>query len=162
MTEYVLVLNAGYEFLNVTSLQRAIKLLYKGKAEVIETCPDREIHSPSVTMGMPSIIRLLYYIVKPFREVPLTKKNVLIRDRHTCQYCGRKGNTVDHILPRSRGGKDVWTNCVCACSYCNTRKNNRTPAEANMKLLRKPKKPRYITWFLMKWDIGLLNWNKYL
>ncbi|MCD4785001.1 MAG: HNH endonuclease [Candidatus Eremiobacteraeota bacterium] len=162
MAEYVLVLNAGYEFLNVTSLHRAIKLLYKGKAEVLEIRPDREIHSPSVTIDMPSIIRLLYYIVSPFREVPLTKKNVLIRDRHNCQYCGKKGNTVDHILPRSRGGKDVWTNCVCACGHCNTGKNNRTPAEADMKLLRKPKKPMYITWFLMKWDIGLLNWNKYL
>jgi len=162
MAEYVLVLNAGYEVLNVTSLQRAIKLLYKGKAEVIETRSDREIRSPSVTMNMPSIIRLLYYIVRPFREVPITKKNVLIRDRHTCQYCGRKGNTVDHILPRSRGGKDVWTNCVCACSYCNTRKNNRTPAEANMKLIRKPKKPRYIMWFLMKLDFATVSWDKYL
>lgn len=162
MAEYVLVLNSSYEFLNIATVKRAIKLIFKGKAEVLETHPSKEIASSSSRIKLPSIIRMLYHIVRPFNHVPLTKKNILLRDRHTCQYCGKPGDTVDHILPKSRGGREDWTNCVCACTYCNTRKNNRTPEEANMKLLKLPRKPRYIPWILIKRDADAVGWEKYL
>jgi len=159
---YVLVLNASYEFLNVATLERAVKLLYKGKAEVVETVGEREIGSAAYRFRMPSIIRMLYYIMRPHKEVPMTKKNILLRDDHTCQYCGRPGDTIDHVYPRSRGGRSTWENCVCACSHCNTRKNCRTPDEANMHLVRKPRKPAFIPWILVKRDASRVGWAKYL
>lgn len=158
---YVLILNASYEFLNISTLEKAVKLLYKGKAEVVETS-EKSIGSETKRMKMPSIIRMLYYIVKPHKEVPMTKKNVLLRDDHKCQYCGRRGDTVDHVFPKSRGGKNTWENCVCACMHCNTRKNSRTPEEARMTLMRKPKRPKFIPWLLVKRDAAKVGWNKYL
>lgn len=162
MAQYVLVLNSSYEFLNVATIKRAIKLIFKGKAEVVETRPDREISSATVHFKAPSIIRMQYYIVRPYKEVPLTRKNVLIRDNFTCQYCGKSGSTVDHIIPKSRGGRETWENCVCACSFCNSRKNNRTPKEANMKLKREPRRPKYIPWILGKNGKDSSGWEKYL
>jgi len=160
--DHVLVLNASYEFLNVATLERAVKLIYKGKAEVVESIDGREIGSTRLRIRMPSIIRMLYYIVRPHKDVPMTKKNVLLRDEHTCQYCGRLGDTIDHVLPRSRGGASSWENCVCACSLCNTRKNSRTPDEANMTLVRKPKRPAYIPWIMVKRDASRVGWARYL
>ena len=162
MANYVLVLNVSYEYLNVATIERAVKLLYKGKAEVVESIDDREIGTSRIRMRVPSIIRMLYYIVRPHREVAMTKKNVLLRDDHTCQYCGRPGDTIDHVHPRSRGGSSSWENCVCACSTCNTRKNSRTPEEANMKLTRRPRKPAFIPWILVKRDASRVGWAKYL
>ena len=158
----VLVLNASYEFLNVATLARAVKLLYKGKAEIVETVSDLELGSPRHCMRVPSIIRMLYYIVRPHRDVPMSKKNVLLRDNHTCQYCGRVGDTIDHVVPRCRGGASTWENCVCACSACNARKNSRTPAEANMALLRKPRRPAQIPWLLVRKDARRVGWARYL
>lgn len=162
MGQYVLVLNASYEFLNVASLRRAVKLIYKGKAEVVETYPDREIRSVSGRVNVPSIIRMRYFIVRPFRQAPLTKKNVLLRDRYVCQYCGDVGNTVDHILPASRGGKSTWENCVCACSQCNSRKKNRTPAEARMQLLSAPKRPTFVSRVILDAQKSGAKWEKYV
>ena len=162
MADIVLVLNAGYEFLNVASIKRALKLVFKGKAEVVQTHPSLEVRSPGMSIKVPSVIRMLYYIVKPFLGVPFTKKNVLIRDKRTCQYCGKPGNTIDHIVPKSRGGRESWKNCVCACSRCNTRKNNRTPKEAKMKLLRIPRKPRFTHWVIIKSGEYAENWKNYL
>ena len=128
----VLVLNFTYEALNVTSFQRAVKLIFAGKAEMLHG-RERILASPTFEMRMPSIIRMLYYIRRPMQRVALTKKNVLIRDEHACQYCGTRGErlmTVDHVVPKSRGGDSTWENLVCACMRCNNRKNNRTPHEA--------------------------------
>jgi 5-methylcytosine-specific restriction endonuclease McrA len=158
----VLVLNASYEYLNVTSLKRAVKLVYKGKAEVVEAVGDRQLKARTLRIPLPSIIRMLYFIHRPFKEVPLTRKNILLRDRHVCQYCGKQGDTVDHVIPRSRGGRDSWENCVCACAFCNRRKNNRTPDEANMDLLRKPRKPSHIPWLLIKQDASREGWARFL
>jgi len=158
----VLVLNASYEYLNVTSIKRAISLIYKKKAEIVEAIEGRVVGGRSVRMGMPSIVRMVYYIRRPFKEVPLTRKNVLLRDRQTCQFCGRSGDTVDHLIPRSRGGPDSWENCVCACANCNRRKNNRTPEEANMRLLRRPKKPAMIPWLMIRRDASRQGWARYL
>ena len=101
----VLVLNFTYEALNVTSFQRAVKLIFAGKAEMLHG-RERMLASPTYEMRMPSIIRMLYYIRRPMQKVALTKKNVLIRDDHICQYCGTRGErlmTVDHVIPKSRG-----------------------------------------------------------
>ncbi|MBI3927537.1 MAG: HNH endonuclease [Armatimonadetes bacterium] len=158
----VLVLNASYEYLNVTTIRRAMKLLYKRKAELVEAVRGSRVSSMSLRFDLPSIIRMVYYIQRPFKEVPLTRKNVLVRDRHVCQYCGGPGNTVDHVRPRSRGGQDSWLNCVCACADCNRRKNNRTPAEAGMTLLRRPRKPSGIPWLRIRQDESRRGWARYL
>jgi 5-methylcytosine-specific restriction endonuclease McrA len=163
MTE-VLVLNFTYEAMNVTSFQRAVRLLFAGKAEIVHN-RDRAIRTTSFEMKLPSIIRMLYYIRRPMQKVALTKKNVLIRDDYECQYChirGEKLMTVDHVLPKSRGGPSTWENLVCACMRCNNRKNNRTPEDANMPLKRKPRQPKYIPWIQVKRNTLPGEWHKFL
>jgi 5-methylcytosine-specific restriction endonuclease McrA len=160
----VLVLNFTYEALNITSFQRAVKLIFAGKAEMLHGL-ERVLASTTYEMRMPSIIRMLYYIRRPMQRVALTKKNVLIRDNHVCQYCGVRGErlmTVDHITPKSRGGPSTWENLVCACMRCNNRKNNRTPDEANMALKRKPRQPKYIPWIQIKRNTLPDEWGKFL
>jgi 5-methylcytosine-specific restriction endonuclease McrA len=160
----VLVLNFTYEALNVTSFQRAVKLLFSGKAEIVHD-RERMLSSPTFAMRMPSIIRMLYYIKRPGQKVSLTKKNVLLRDDYTCQYCGIKGDrlmTVDHIVPRSKGGPSTWENLVCACMRCNNRKNNRTPEHSGMALRGKPRMPKYIPWIQIKRNTLPGEWQKFL
>ncbi|MCT7948333.1 HNH endonuclease [Ancylothrix sp. C2] len=135
----VLVLNASYEPLNITSWRRAVVLLLKGKAEQVE-------HNGkylSAEFPLPTVIRLRYYVRVPYKEIPLTRRNILHRDGHTCQYCGYTGDdlTLDHVHPRSRGGPDTWENIVTACVRCNVKKGNRTPKEANMPLDNPPRQP---------------------
>ncbi len=159
----VLVLNASYEPLNITNWRRAVILLIKDKAEQLEH-NDIMIY-PS--FPLPSVIRLRNYVKVPYKEIPLTRKNVLERDRHTCQYCKYKGDklTLDHIVPRSRGGKDTWDNLVAACVLCNIRKGNRTPKEAEMPLIQQPRKPYSSLHFeIIKCTKGNLNqeWKKYV
>lgn len=162
MSSGVLVLNASFEFLNVTSIKKAVKLLYKGKAEVVESIPEKNYGAKSYRFPLPSIIRLLYMINRPYKEVPLTKRNIILRDKGICQYCGQHGDTIDHIKPKSRGGPDSWENCACACGPCNRRKNDRTPEEACMKLARKPRKPSHIPWLLIKQEADREGWAKFL
>lgn len=135
----VLVLNASYEPLNITSWRRAVVLLLKGKAEQVEH------NGKWVYAGfpLPTVIRLRYYVRIPYKEIPLTRRNILERDRHTCQYCRYRGEqlTLDHVIPRSRGGGDTWENMVAACVRCNVKKGNRTPKEANMPLQYPPRQP---------------------
>ena len=160
----VLVLNATYEALNVTSLQRAVKLVFAGKAEVLHH-HERLLRAATFEMRMPSIIRMLYYIRRPRQQVALTKKNVLLRDDYRCQYCRAKGDgpmTVDHVIPKSIGGPSTWENLVCACLTCNNRKNNRTPQDANMHLARKPRTPKYIPWIQVKRHTLPGEWYKFL
>lgn len=159
----VLVLNASYEPLNITSWRRAVVLLLKDKAESLE----HNGHVIYQDLPLPTVIRLRQYIQLPYREIPLTRKNILERDRHTCQYCNKKGEqlTIDHILPRSRGGSDSWENLVTACMRCNVRKGNRTPKEADMSLEIQPRKPYSSLYFeLMKYTRGNENheWKKYV
>ena len=154
----VLVLNFTYEALNITSFQRA------GKAEVVAG-RSQMLKSTRYEMRLPSIIRMLYYIRRPMQKVALTKKNILLRDDYTCQYCQLKGErlmTVDHVVPKSKGGPSTWENLVCACMRCNNRKNNRTPEHANMLLKRKPKAPKYIPWIRVKRNTLPDEWHKFL
>lgn len=158
----VLVLNASYEYLNVTTLRRAVKLLYKKKAEIVEAVRGESLFSIDCRHQMPSVIRMVYYIRRPFKEVSLTRKNVLERDGYLCQYCGKAGTTIDHVQPRSRGGKDSWENCVCACGPCNRKKANQTPKEAGMVLRSHPRKPSPLSWLTSRKRASGNDWGRYL
>lgn len=142
----VLVLNGSFEPLHFTNARRAITLVLAGKAESVEASP-RVVRSPSHSFPLPSVIRLAMYIRKPFvQRVAFNKKNILRRDHYTCQYCGRRGErlTVDHVVPRSRGGDTTWTNVVAACLRCNLDKGNQSPAEAGLALVRPPSHPQFL------------------
>ena len=136
----VLVLNASYEPLNITTWRRAMVMMIKGKAESLEQDTSREIRRGT---HLPTVIRLRQYVHVPFRQLPLTRRNLLQRDHHTCQYCGARDQplSIDHVVPRSRGGTDTWENVTTACLSCNVRKGNRTPKEAAMPLHRAPHRP---------------------
>lgn len=157
------MLNASYEPLNITSWRRAVVLLIKGKAEQLE-------HTGSYiyeNFPLPSVIRLRQYIRVPYVEIALTRKNLLHRDSHTCQYCRKGGEdmTLDHVIPRSRGGQDTWENIVVACVRCNVKKGNRTPKEAGMALLKQPSRPHSSLYFeVNKYIKNGTNqeWRKYV
>jgi 5-methylcytosine-specific restriction endonuclease McrA len=165
------MLNFSYEPLGVVSVQRAVRLLFAQKAEIVHDA-GRFLHSGRnrrtgeiAAWPLPSVVRLLYYVMRRHKTVPLTKKNVLLRDDHTCQYCTKKGGhemTVDHVQPRSRNGASSWTNLVACCSPCNARKRDRTPAEAGMTLRCKPCVPRYIPFVVVKRNTLPNEWMNYL
>jgi 5-methylcytosine-specific restriction endonuclease McrA len=164
MTE-VLILNSTYEPLNVVALKRAIRLLLAGKAEIVHQSGVREVHAEVVAFPMPSVMRMLYYIANRRKTVPMTKKNILLRDDYRCGYCRRKGGpemTVDHVTPKSRGGTSSWMNLVACCSPCNSRKRDRTPAEAGMPLKVTPRKPKVIPWIVVRRNTLPDEWGKYL
>ncbi len=139
----VLVLNQSYEPLNLCRVRRAVVLVFCGKAEVLENSRGK-LHSVTQVFLIPSVIRLVYMVKRPRHQRKLTKLEVFTRDQYTCQYCGRqtKELTLDHVIPRRRGGKHSWENVVSACKVCNRRKGGHTPKEAEMKLLRQPRTPR--------------------
>lgn len=137
----VLVLNSDYLPINITDSRKAFNLVYKSKAEVIVDV-NEFISTEKKKFRKPSVIRLIYHVNVPFRKIVLSKDNVFRRDKHKCAYCDSKFHlTIDHIFPKSRGGKDIWENLVTACFRCNSRKGDKTPEEANMKLLYQPYKP---------------------
>jgi 5-methylcytosine-specific restriction endonuclease McrA len=139
----VLLLNADYEPLNVCDLRRAFRLVFGEKAEVIEY-DHTEVRTPRTVLRAPSVIRLQYRIQRPRPRVRLSRREVFVRDGHACQYCGRQvaRMTLDHVVPRHRGGSHSWDNLVAACGDCNHRKGGRMPNEAGMRLLRSPVEPR--------------------
>ena len=142
----VLVLNATYEPLNVVSLRRAVLLLLKEKAEIVEAA-EAWLHSEQMALPIPLVIRLVYYVRIPRRfSLPLSRRTVLARDHYTCQYCGERlpksKLTIDHVTPRSRGGETRWENVVTACGPCNRRKGGKNPREAEMALRRQPFEPK--------------------
>ncbi len=138
----VLLLNQNYEPLNVCAARRAVVLLGKGKAELLENGMGL-IHTPSRSLPAPSVIRLMYMVRRPLPIRRLTRREAFLRDRHRCQYCGKETRelTLDHVIPRYRGGQHAWENIVSACMACNRRKGNRTPAEAGMPLMSDPGPP---------------------
>lgn len=139
----VLVLNQNYEPLNVCRMPRAIMLIYRGKAEMLENGAGFA-HSASTTFLLPSVIRMSYIIKRPRPQPKLSRLEIFHRDHNTCQYCGKTGIslTIDHVIPRGQKGQHTWENLVAACIPCNRRKAGRTPEEANMKLLHKPVRPK--------------------
>ena len=139
----VLVLNQNYEPLNVCNARRAFVLVDRGKAEVLEH-GSSFFRTSSAAFRLPSVIRLIYLIKRPRPQMRLSRREVFNRDRYTCQYCGRQSHdlTLDHLVPRHRGGGHSWDNLVTACKSCNHRKGGRTPEEARLKLMRDPFEPR--------------------
>ena len=139
----VLVLNQNYEPLNVCDIRRAFRLLGAAKAELLAN-NHQVIHTPTIEIPAPSVIRLQYHVKRPQPRVRLSRREVFSRDRHTCQYCGKVSRdlTIDHVTPKHRGGRHEWENLVAACRPCNHRKGGKTVAEARMRLLREPRAPR--------------------
>lgn len=145
MNGHVLVLNQDYSALTVCNVQRAVVLMHLQKVHLVEAVEGQYIRSPSTKVPWPSIVRLKEYAQVPYKRVMMSRKNVLKRDQHTCQYCGTERNlTIDHVVPKSRGGRDTWENLVAACVTCNNRKGDRTPEEADMELAREPFRPSYV------------------
>jgi 5-methylcytosine-specific restriction endonuclease McrA len=170
----VLLLNGStWEPISVITVPRAINLLLADKAVVIEQSGGF-LRTVSSFFPIPSVIALRTYINVPRRRAHWSRKGVLVRDNYTCVYCGAKPGTiqrgkvvarsdltVDHVLPRSRGGKDHWTNTACACYMCNHRKGNRLPNEAGMKLMWEPKTPR-TSYLVIAIGSGPAAWRQYI
>jgi 5-methylcytosine-specific restriction endonuclease McrA len=147
----VLVLNQNYEPLNVCTARRAFNLVDRGKAEVLEHGRG-QLRSAHHLGALPSVIRLIYLIKRPRPQMRLSRREVFNRDRYTCQYCGKRGQrdlTLDHVVPRHRGGRHSWDNLVTACKGCNHRKAGRTPAEAKMHLQHEPVQPRVNSYYVV-------------
>ncbi|MDI3423450.1 HNH endonuclease [Streptomyces luteolus] len=137
-----LVLNASFEPLSTVSLNRAVVLVLQDKAVVEASHPELRMRAAAVDLPVPRVIRLLRFVRVPFRrQAPWSRRGVLVRDRHRCAYCGRRATTVDHVVPKSRGGGDTWLNTVASCAPDNHRKANRTPEQAGMPLLFEPYVP---------------------
>ena len=161
----VLVLNQSYEPLNICRVRRAVVLLYWGKAEMLEN-GSGFIQSVAYDLQVPSVIRLAYMIKRPRLEKRLTRLEVFNRDQYTCQYCGKETRqlTLDHVIPRYRGGQHTWENVVSACILCNRRKAGKTPEEAGMRLIRHPSPPRGTRFFNIPHHYLQIQseWQKYL
>jgi len=141
MMDKVLVLNADYTPINVTTVFKGFKLVDKGKAEILKS-GEKPIITGLKTFSRPLIIRLFKYIKFRYHKLKINRSRLFRRDNYSCIYCGNKKNlTIDHVMPKSRGGQNTWLNLVTCCSTCNRYKDNRTPDEAGMKLLKTPYEP---------------------
>jgi len=150
----VILLNSDYSYLNTIGWKKAMRLVAKGKVEVLHAS-DKILRNAEKTwkMLLPKVIRLIKLVRTVYRtRVPFSKRNVLHRDKFICQYCGIKSNkmTIDHVIPKSRGGKSTFENCVAACKPCNNKKNDRTPNEAHMPLRKQPFQPTIMEFIQMK------------
>jgi 5-methylcytosine-specific restriction endonuclease McrA len=158
-----LVLNAGYEPLAVVSFKRAIVLVMNQKATVLESDRDHPVWSISNAYDRPSVILLARYVRIPHgRAVPVSRRGVLRRDSHRCAYCGTSATTIDHVVPRSRGGRDSWENLVACCLRCNNAKGDRTPAEMGWTLTAPPRPPHGNNWVVRGTETALAQWQGYL
>jgi len=158
----VLVLNSSYEPLNIVHARRAVVLVMKNKAEILEQ-RDEPLHSQRAEFPYPLVIRLSYYVKVPYRvRTSISRKAVFVRDDFTCQYCGSRAENIDHVIPRSRGGLHAWENIVASCRRCNTRKENRMPQEVGLKLRSHPAPPREGLWIIVA--VGEIHpaWEPYL
>ena len=160
----MLVLNATYEPINVCTVRRAVVLLLKDKAEVIEH-GDWALHSASQTISRPVVIRLVAYVHIPrdTHRRKITRRAVFARDNWTCQYCGSHSSlTVDHVIPRSKGGASSWENIVASCAPCNRRKGNALPRQAGMKLSKQPRTPNPHVFIQVASPTIPAAWRQYL
>jgi len=160
----VLVLNQNYEPLSVCSVKRAVVMVLLERAEIIETLDGIRLRSISWSIPVPSVVRLSAFIRVPVKHVLLSRKNIIKRDSGCCQYCGDKAPqmTVDHVIPKNKGGQDTWENLVAACPVCNNRKGQRTPEQAQLSLQRKPRRPNHITFIQQFIGINDSHWKRYL
>jgi 5-methylcytosine-specific restriction endonuclease McrA len=176
-----LVLNRSWRPVHVTTVRRALCMVFRDAArivspETLSTYTFREwldqprraeltIRSPSVQLAVPEVILLVHYDRVPCHEAPFTRRNLFLRDEFTCQYCGRKCTTdhlsIDHVLPRSRGGSTSWENCVLACVGCNARKADRTLKEVGLRLLRPPVRPRWTPYLNLRPSQRMESWYRF-
>lgn len=158
------MLNQSYEPMSVCTVKRATILVLLDKAEMVEQKYGAVVRSQLTAVPCPSVIRVLRYIKSPYRKIELSRKNILRRDGQQCQYCGTKKLqlTIDHIMPRSRGGGSTWENLITACVKCNIRKGNRTPEEAHMPLLTTPRKPNHVAFLQHLSGEVEESWRQYL
>ncbi|MGH9118262.1 MAG: HNH endonuclease [Acidimicrobiales bacterium] len=141
-----LVLNATYEPLAIVPARRATVLVLAEKAEMVRAT-DRHYHSQRLTVAVPSVVRLRRFVRVPYhRRLAVSRRAVMARDDGACQYCGRFADSIDHVVPRSRGGTHVWENVVAACRACNLRKRDRLVHEAGMRLHQPPRAPLGAAW----------------
>jgi 5-methylcytosine-specific restriction endonuclease McrA len=160
----VLVLNQNYEPLNVCNTRRAVVLLDGGKAEVVEHGLG-ELRAPNRVFLKPSVIRMVYLIKRPRPRVRLTRREIFIRDRFTCQYCGVKARdlTLDHVIPRHRGGRHTWDNLVSACRSCNHRKGGKLLEESRLTLTQWPFEPKANSYYLFgQYLDSNVEWSKFI
>ncbi|WP_353807194.1 HNH endonuclease [Agromyces sp. SYSU T00194] len=158
-----LVLNAGYEPLAVVSFKRALMLVMNEKATVIRSDEEHPVLATSGTWDRPSVIILTRYVRTPYsRPIPVSRRGVLRRDEHRCAYCARSATTIDHVLPRSRGGRDTWENLVACCLRCNNVKGDHTPAEMGWELRFTPRMPNGRSWLVRGFERPLPQWGEYL
>jgi len=147
----------------VCTVQRAFLLIYLHKAELLNSVKDSFLRSVSRNFPMPSVIRIHHYISVPYRGVVMTRQNIFKRDNYECQYCGVNNDlTLDHVIPRSRGGRSNWKNLVAACKRCNTRKGDFTLQEMEMKLMSTPYKPSYLVFIRESSGFVQEEWRPYL
>jgi 5-methylcytosine-specific restriction endonuclease McrA len=178
-----LVLNRSWMPVHVTPVRRALCLLIRRCARVVDasslaTFSFEEwvdqvdgvavayVRSPSLRIPVPEVIVLSTYDRLPAHEAPFTRRNLFLRDDYTCQYCARRCSpdalSIDHVLPRSRGGATSWENCVLACKRCNARKANRTPREVGLQLLQPPRRPRWTPGFNLRNSHRLPSWEQFV
>ena len=157
-----LVLNATYEPLGVVAWRRAVVLVLDDKAEVVHDTGEA-IHSERITLPVPSVVRLRQFVKVPYRRrAPLNRRGVFARDGHRCQYCGGPAESLDHVIPRSRGGEHTWDNVVAACRPCNVGKRDRYLSETSMVLRRRPTAPRDLSWVTVAMGTVPALWQPYL
>jgi len=188
LNQPVLVLNRLWQAVNVCSVRRALTLLFEGHAQVVfengdgdfktygfgewRNFSDRQpeddtVGTVSYRIRVPRVILLLAFDRLPKKEVKFTRHNIFERDKNTCQYCGqvldRKDLNLDHVVPRDRGGPTTWENIVCSCIPCNTHKANKTPHEARMRLIRKPKRPKWRPFVQVNFGVQMHDsWRHFL
>jgi 5-methylcytosine-specific restriction endonuclease McrA len=157
-----LVLNATFEPLSVVPRRRAIVLVLADRAEVLHETGEL-VHSEHLALQIPSVIRLRHFVHVPFRRrASLSRRGVFVRDGHRCQYCGAGAESIDHVVPRSRGGAHVWENVVACCRPCNAAKRDRLLEQTSMRLRRQPGPPRHSNWVAAHVGQVPLEWETYL
>jgi 5-methylcytosine-specific restriction endonuclease McrA len=162
-----LLLSQAYEPVAAISWQRAVTLLTLGKVEVIEEYENKELRARTWVIKMPAVVRLVRAFRRKKKKVKFSRTNILARDQWKCQYCGTHLSTeevtYDHVVPRSRGGKTAWENIVSCCAECNAKKANKTPAEAGLKLRKKPYRPSWVPAFVVTQRGSVPEqWHSYL
>ena len=158
-----LVLNAGYEPLAVVSFKRALVLVLNQKATILAGATDQVVRSSSMQYELPTVILLQRYVRIPnSKKVPVSRRGVLRRDNHRCGYCGKNANTIDHVLPKSRGGADSWENLIACCLRCNNLKSDKTPQEMGWELRVTPKMPTGVIWSVRGAEKEEPHWREFL
>jgi 5-methylcytosine-specific restriction endonuclease McrA len=157
-----LVLNVTFEPLGIVTTRRAFLLVFSGKADLVHDT-GHKLHAAAESFAEPSVVKLRRYVSIPYRtRIALNRRTVFARDEYRCQYCGAAAENIDHVLPRSRGGRHEWSNVVAACRRCNSRKENRLPHEAGMVLRRQPFEPHTRLWLAILGGTAREEWEPYL